>query len=123
MKAWWIRHDGKDAALELHEAPVPKPWPGQVLLRVHAASLNRGDLLGAIAFHRAPQGRPAGVDAAGEVEAVGEGVDNVRPGDRIMARGRGCFAQYVAVDAALSTPVPDQLSWEQAAAIPISYVT
>ena len=73
----------------------PSPWPGQVLLRVRAASLNRGDLLGAIAFHRAPQGRPAGVDAAGEVHAVGEGVKDLRLGDRIMARARGCFAEYV----------------------------
>ena len=123
MKAFLIKHDGKDATLELHDVPVPKPWPGQVLLRVRAASLNRGDLLGAIAFHRAPQGRPAGVDAAGEVEAVGEGVKDVRAGDRIMVRARGCFAEYVAVDPALATPIPDHLSWEQAAAIPISYVT
>jgi len=102
---------------------MPTPWPGQVLLRVRAASLNRGDLLGAIAFHRSPQGRPAGVDAAGEVEALGEGVTGLRPGDRIMARGRGCFAEYVSIDPALATPIPERLSWEQAGAVPISYVT
>lgn len=123
MKAYWIRHDGNTSVLELRELPVPQPGPGQLLLRVRATSMNRGDLLGAIAFHRAPQGRPAGVDAAGEVHAVGQGVTEFSCGDRIMARARGCFAEYVLVDPALATLVPPQLSWEQAAALPISYVT
>lgn len=123
MKAYWIRHEGTEAVLDLRELPIPEPGPGQVLLRVRATSLNRGDLLGAIAFHRAPQGRPAGVDAAGEVHAVGEGVNEFRRGDRIMVRSRGCFAEYVLIDPALATPIPEHLSWEQAAAIPISYVT
>jgi NADPH:quinone reductase-like Zn-dependent oxidoreductase len=123
MKSYWIRHEGNKASLELRELPIPEPAPGQMLLRVRATSLNRGDLLGAIAFHRAPEGRPAGVDAAGEVHRVGEGVKDFRPGDRVMARGRGCFAEYVLVDPALATPIPRHFSWEQAAAIPISYVT
>ena len=123
MKAYWIRHDGNNAVLELREQPIPEPAPGQLVLRVRATSLNRGDLLGAIAFHRAPQGRPAGVDAAGEVHAVGAGVKDYKPGDRIMVRARGCFAGYVLVDPALATPIPPHLSWEQAAAVPISYIT
>src|SRR5262245_41000693 len=124
MKSYWIRHDdGGKAALELRETPVPQPGPGQVLLRVRAASLNRGDLLGAIAFHRSREGRPAGVDAAGEIEAVGTEVTAFKRGDRIMARGRGCFAEYVLIDPALATPVPPRLSWEHAGATPISYVT
>lgn len=123
MKTYWIRHEGTASVLEAREMPMPQPGAGQVLLRVRATSLNRGDLLGAIAFHRAPQGRPAGVDAAGEVHAVGEGVTEFKRGDRIMARSRGCFAEYVLVDPALATLVPAQLSWEQAAALPISYVT
>ena len=123
MKCYWIRHEGSNAILDLRELPIPEPAPGQVVLRVHATSLNRGDLLGAIAFHRAAEGRPAGVDAAGEVHAVGEGVKDFRRGDRVMVRARGCFAEYVLVDPALATPIPTHLSWEQAAAIPISYVT
>jgi NADPH:quinone reductase len=123
MKAYWIRHEGADAMLEPREVPVPEPGPGQMLLRVRAASLNRGDLLGAIAFHRAPQGRPAGVDAAGEVHALGAGVTAFERGDRVMVRARGCFAEYVPVDPGLATPIPPHLTWEQAAAIPISYVT
>ena len=123
MKAFWIRHEAGKAELYLRELPVPEPAPGQILLRVRAASLNRGDLLGTISFHRAPEGRAAGVDAAGEVHAVGAGVKGFKPGDRVMARSRGCFAEYVLVAPGLATPVPAGLSWEKAAAIPISYVT
>jgi NADPH:quinone reductase-like Zn-dependent oxidoreductase len=123
MKAYWIKHDGENATLELRELPIPEAAPGELVLRVRAASLNRGDLLGAIAFHRAPEGRPAGVDAAGEVHAVGEGVRDFQRGDRIMVRSRGCFAEYVRVDPALATRIPSGMSWEQAGAIPISYVT
>ena len=123
MKAFWIRHEAGKAELYLRELPVPEPAPGQILLRVRAASLNRGDLLGTISFHRAAEGRPAGVDAAGEVHAVGAGVKGFKPGDRVMARSRGCFAEYVLVDPGLATPVPAGFSWEKAAAIPISYVT
>lgn len=123
MKSYWIRHEGNNAVLDSREVPIPEPGPGQVLLRVRATSLNRGDLLGAIAFHRAAEGRPAGVDAAGEIHTLGEGVKDLRRGDRVMVRARGCFAEYVLVDPALATPIPQRLSWEQAAAIPISYVT
>src|ERR1700730_17389941 len=115
MKSYWIRHEGNKGVLDLHEVPIPVAARWQIVLRVRAASLNRGDLLGAIAFHRAAEGRPAGVDAAGEVHAVGEGVENFRPGDRIMVRSRGCFAEYVLVDPALASPIPTHLSWEQAA--------
>src|SRR5687768_7840386 len=123
MKTYWIRHEGNNSVLEPRELPIPEPAPGQMLLRVRATSINRGDLLGAIAFHRAPAGRPAGVDAAGEVHAVCDGVKEFKRGDRVMVRSRGCFAEYVLVDPALATAVPANLSWEQAAAIPISYIT
>lgn len=122
MRSYWIRHEGDKSILEPREAPMPEPGPGQIVVRVRATALNRGDLLGAIAFHRSPGGRPAGVEAAGEVHAVGAGVD-FRPGTRVMTRGRGCYAEYVAVDAALATVIPAHLSWEQAAAIPTAFVT
>src|SRR5262245_47492166 len=122
MKSYWVRHEGERSILEPREVAKPEPGPGQMVVRVRATALNRGDLLGAIAFHRSPGGRPAGVDAAGEVHAVGAGV-SFKPGTRVMTRGRGCFAEYVLVDPALATPIPPHLSWEQAAAVPTAFVT
>ena len=123
LKSYWIKADGKGTSLELREMPVPQPGAGEILLRVRATSLNRGDMLATIARHRADVARPAGVDAAGEVHAVGADVTGFKVGDRVMARASGCFAEYVRVDAALATQVPRRLSWVEAAAVPIAFVT
>jgi len=68
MKSYWINKTPSGTELELREQPVPTPSPEQVLIRVCAASINRGDMLGAIKLHSANGGRPAGVDGAGTVE-------------------------------------------------------
>lgn len=123
MKAYWIRTEGDTTVLERRELAVPAPGPGQVLLKVHASSLNRGDLLATIAYHRAAAGRAAGVDAAGEIAAVGPGVEGLRTGERVIARARGSFAEYVVADAVQVAPMPTRLSWVEAASIPIVYIT
>lgn len=102
---------------------MPQPAPGEILVRVKATSINRGDVMARIGRHSAEGGRPAGVDGAGEVVALGDGVAAFKTGERVMFRGRGCFAEYVIVDPALASPLPAQLTWEEAAAIPIAYVT
>jgi NADPH2:quinone reductase len=119
---------GVDAGiLEIREVPVPKPGDGQVLLRVHASALNRsetvrrrGHLLkpGAV---QAPE--PIGGECAGEVEEVGAGVTAVRAGDRVMCRSTGCHAEYVLINQRAAMPVPDRLSWEEAASMPNVFVT
>jgi NADPH:quinone reductase-like Zn-dependent oxidoreductase len=123
MKSGWIKSAGDGTVLEFRDVPVPAPGPGQLLLRVRAASLNRGDLLSRIARHRSDTARPAGVDASGEVEAVGDDVAGFKVGDRVMVRSKGTFAEYALAEAVLSTVIPERLSWEQAAAVPIAYVT
>jgi NADPH2:quinone reductase len=123
MKAYWIHTKDHRTTLELREVPKPVPGPNQVLLRVHASSLNYGDLFARIARHRADVPRPAGGDAAGSVEALGPGVSAVSLGDRLMARARGGFAEYVIAEVAQVTPIPPHLDWAQAAAIPIAFVT
>ncbi len=123
MKSCWIKSAGAARVLEFRDVPAPVPGRGQLLLRVHAASFNRGDLLGLIARHSASEARPAGVDAAGEVIAIGDEAAGFKIGDRVMVRAKGTFAEYAIADAALSAVIPPCLSWEQAAAVPIAYVT
>lgn len=123
MKAFWIKSVDGGTALEPREIPEPQPKKGEIVVRVRAASLNRGELLAAIGHHAAASARPAGGDGAGEVHAVGEGVTGFAPGDRVMFRARGTFAEYVAVLAEQAVPAAARLSWEQAASVPTAFVT
>ena len=124
MKAFWIRTAETGTVLEpKNDLSVPEPKKGQVVVRVRAASLNRGELLAAIGLHSSATGKPAGGDGSGEVHTVGEGVTAFRPGDRVMFRSRGSFAEYVAAPVEQVMPLPERLSWEQGAAVPTSFIT
>lgn len=123
MKSYWIKSDHGKTALEMRELPIPQPKKGEIVIRMHAASLNRGELLASIGLHSAAEARPAGGDGAGEVHAVGEGVTAFKAGDRVMARARGSFSEYVVARAEQAFPVPKHLSWEQAGAIPTAFIT
>ncbi|MYS75659.1 zinc-binding dehydrogenase, partial [Streptomyces sp. SID5926] len=107
---------------------------GQVLVRVHAAAVNpydwhmlRGDpyaarLLGGMGLTR-PKCRVAGIDAAGVVERVGADVRGLGPGDRVLGFCPGAFAEYACTTAPMLVPVPEGLTFEQAAALPMAAVT
>lgn len=123
MKSWWIRSESAGTALELREGAVPQPGAGEILVRVRAASLNRGELLAAIELHAAGAPRPAGTDLAGEVVRIGEGVSGIEPGARVMGRGRGAFARYAVLSAHQAIAIPERLGFEQAAAVPVAYIT
>ena len=123
MKSYWIKADHGKTALELREVPIPQPKKGEILVRMRAASLNRGELLASIGLHSAAEARPAGGDGAGEVQALGESVAGFKPGDRVMVRARGSFSEYVVTRAEQVFPAPQRLSWEQAGAIPTAFVT
>jgi len=99
-------------SFELREAPAPQPVPGQLLVRVRAAGLNRGELLRHGLTKPGPA-KIAGTEGAGEVEKTGE---------RVMGRLPGSFAEYALMDASDAIPVPPNLSWEEAAAIPITFL-
>jgi NADPH:quinone reductase-like Zn-dependent oxidoreductase len=125
VKSYWIRTAGGRVFLELREVPPPQPGPGEIVLRVRAAGLNRGQLIVGGVVHGGGE-RIGGTEAAGEVHAVGEGVSGIRAGERIMGRvlGRrsGAFAEYAVMDAAEAMPLPAHLGWEQGAAIPVSFL-
>jgi NADPH:quinone reductase-like Zn-dependent oxidoreductase len=122
MIAYTLRNDDGRALLERTEAPAPRPGPGQVLVRVRAAGLNRGELLVARGAKPGAAPKPAGGEAAGEVTALGEGVSGLAPGARVMGRAAGAFAEYALIDAREVIPVPARLSWEQAAAVPLVFM-
>jgi NADPH2:quinone reductase len=113
---------------ERRELDVPEPGPGQVLVRVRAAGVNRADL-GMLAGSYNPGGRApggeftAGLELAGEVEAAGPGTGEVAAGDRVMAAALGSFAGFAVVDHRHLMPVPGSLSWTEAAALPVGLAT
>ena len=122
MKSCWIVTQDHKVVLEWRDAPVPPAKAGDIVIRVRATAMNRGELVVGGAVHGGPE-KIGGTEAAGEVHAVGEGVTAFRPGDRVFGRVRGGFAEYAAMFAHQAMPMPQQLTWEQAAAIPISFLT
>jgi putative PIG3 family NAD(P)H quinone oxidoreductase len=127
VKAVRIAGSGGPEVLEIREAIVPEPGPGQLLVRVVAAGLNRADCLQRRGFYPAPPGVPAdipGLELAGEVAALGQGVSSWKPGDRVMGIvAGGAMATHVITAADELLPVPDSLSLEEAAAVPEAFFT
>ncbi|OYX34534.1 MAG: NAD(P)H-quinone oxidoreductase [Caulobacterales bacterium 32-69-10] len=112
---------GPAEALEPVAAAVPRPGPGQVLIRVAAAGVNRPDVLQRNGGYPPPPGSPdtLGLEVAGEVAAVGEGAARWRVGDTVCALlGGGGYAEYAVVDARHALPIPAGLDLVQAAALP-----
>ena len=119
MKAYFLAAGSGGAMVELRDTATPEPKPGEILVRVRAASLNRGELL------RGKVGAPAkpgGGECAGEVIKIGEGVTGVAAGDRLMGRCGGGFAEYALMDAREAMRVPGRLTWEEAAAAPLTFI-
>jgi len=122
MKSCWIVVKDHKAALEWRDLPMPQPKANEIVIKVRATALNRGELVVGGAVHGGPE-KIGGTEAAGEVHAIGAGVTGVKAGDRVFGRVRGGFAEYVAMDAAQIIPLPAKLTFEQGAAVPISYIT
>lgn len=125
-RAWWTVPGTDGGVLELRQVDVPSPGHGQVLVRVRAAGVNRGELIGRAAQRRAnPQARPApsGNEFAGVIEALGEGVQGWTVGTRVMGRGAGGHADYIVVPTRALWAIPDTLSFPDAAALPNVVVT
>ena len=119
MKAYWIAPGTSGTTVELRDTPAPEPKAGELLVRVRASSLNRGELLGGKPGAAA---KPGGGECAGEVVKTGEGVTGFAAGDRVMGRAAGGFAELSVMDAREAMKVPAALGWEAAAATPLVFL-
>ena len=151
MKAVFFRRHGGNDVLEYGDWPDPTPGPGEVLVGIRAAALNRLDLFVRDGIPGVPLPQVPGADGAGVIEAMGDGVSGLTPGDRVLIQpglfcgacefcrsgeqclcvkyrivgehGPGTFAEKTVVPAVNVFPIPGELSFEQAAAFPLAYQT
>ncbi|MBZ0294961.1 MAG: type I polyketide synthase [Anaerolineae bacterium] len=129
----WLLDESQPFMLDIDERgvldnltfkPVERPAPGtgEIEIRVHATGLNFRDVLNALGMYSGNAGL-LGNECAGEVIAVGEGVEHVAVGDRVMAVAYGTFSRFATTPAALAVRIPEHLSYEEAATIPITFLT
>jgi len=132
MQAIVYHRYGSPDVLELQEIPKPTPAEGQVLIRVHAASVNPYDwhfLRGTPSFMRLfigmrrPKFPRLGSDVAGVVEAVGDKAAPFKPGDAVFGAAKGSFAEYACAAASQLAVKPQEISFEQAACLPVAGIT
>src|SRR5918911_2607609 len=124
---------GSTDVLQLREIDTPLIGEDDVLVRVHAAGVHIGDvhvmtgmpyLMRMMGFGlRAPKARVRGINVAGTVEAVGSNVTQFRPGDEVFGTCDGAFAEYARARADKLAPKPANLTFEQAAAVPVAGLT
>ncbi len=127
MKAILVREFGGPEQLKLEEVPTPKPAAGQVLVRVHAAGVNPYDTYMRAGTYPVKPPFPfiLGSDAAGVVEAVGDGVKKVKPGDRVFTAKTvsGAYAEYTLALENQVCPLPANISFAQGAGVYVPYGT
>jgi NADPH2:quinone reductase len=123
MQSFWMQLNDDGAVLEQRDVAVPQPGPAQLLVRVHAASLNRGEFVAGHGLHGAPgTWKAIGGECAGTVASLGQDVKGFKVGDRVMGRCAGAFAEYALLDVAEAIPMPEALSFEAGASIPLTFL-
>ncbi len=126
MRAIWITKHGSPDVLEVRETPDPELRPGCVRVRAEACGLNFAEMMAVKGMYPDAPKPPCvvGYEFGGVVEALGEGVEGPAPGTRVVGLTKfGGHADVVVASAAAVRPIPDAMSFEQAAAIPVNYAT
>ncbi len=126
MRAVWITKHGGPEVLEVRETDDPQPGEGEVRVRVRAAGLNFAEISARMGIYPDAPKPPSvvGYEVAGEVDTLGPGADGPAPGTRVLAMVRfGGHSDTVVVPAAQLHPIPESLTFEEAAALPVNYLT
>ncbi|MDD9960976.1 MAG: zinc-binding dehydrogenase [Gammaproteobacteria bacterium] len=126
MDAVYLIPTEEGGVYEYRKTKKPKAEGGQVLVRVHAAGTNRGEILMVKAYtSKNPRFKPvpSGLEFAGEIVAVGEDATGWLVGERVMGRGMGSYADYALASSMSLMRIPDSLSYVEAAAIPNVFIT
>jgi len=126
LKAAVVERYGGPDVLKIQDVPIPSPGPVQVLVRVRAIGLNFADIIARWGVYPGTPKPPfvPGLEFSGEVVAVGLEVTRFRGRERVMGYSRlGSHAEYLAVDERLVAPIPESMSFEQAAAFPVAFMT
>ncbi|UCH11502.1 MAG: zinc-binding dehydrogenase [Fidelibacterota bacterium] len=126
IKRIQVHRHGGPRVLRVVEGPRPDTEPGEILIRTHFAGINFADIMTRMGLYPGAPKLPAvpGIEVAGEVVAVGSGVSKVRPGERVLALTRfGGYSGMVAVPARQVRTVPETISLELVAGLPVTYLT
>jgi NADPH:quinone reductase-like Zn-dependent oxidoreductase len=126
MRAVWITKAGGPEVLEVRETPDPSPKAGEIRIRTGACGMNFAEMMARQGLYPDAPKIPCivGYEAAGNIDQVGEGVDSSLLGKRVVVLSRfGAHADQVCVSQHNAFPIPDEMSFEEAAAIPVNYLT
>lgn len=126
MKAIVVKRHGDVDQMELSDIQAPEAKPGELLVAVKTAGVNFADILSRLGIYKAAPKPPfvPGIEVAGTVESVGEGVAGFAPGERVMAFCTfGGYAEKVSVPVAFAMKIPQSMTFNEAAAFPVQYLT
>ncbi len=122
MKSCWIVSNQHSSVLEYKDVPMPEPKAGEVVIKTHASSLNRGELIVGSVVHGGPL-KLGGGDGAGVVHKLGPGVTQFKVGDNVYGRINGGWAEYTSARVEQLMPKPERMTWEQAASVGVAFLT
>jgi len=124
MQAYGIRTANGQMVVELMDRAAPVLSPTQMRIQMHAASLNRGEFISGHGLHSSSTtALPVGMEGAGTVIEIGNQVQKFAIGDRVMGRCPGAFASQAVMEEREAMPIPKTLSWYEAAAVPLTFLT
>src|SRR5215813_9408106 len=124
VKGIWVEKHGGPEVMSFQDIEIASPGPGQALVRIHASGVNFIDIYQRRGRYAVELPYTPGLEASGVVEEVGEGVDVVKPGDRVAYTGQpGAYAELSLVKVGSLIPLPEDMTFEQGAAFPLQGMT